>query len=144
LSLLLRVGLYAKTTTPSPLPGYPARATRYNPFVPVHIIIAFVNPAHTTPWARSWPLPFLPPAPYTTGGVIMNILNPRPVKNVQDETEDRADGSLFIRVRVYFLGLRSYNVIMIIVLWCTPRRRRANYVRTEPLHSIVRFDNILH
>ncbi|KAL4098962.1 hypothetical protein QTP88_023468 [Uroleucon formosanum] len=46
LSLLLRVRLYAKKTTPSSLPGYPARATRYNPFVPVHIIIAFVNPAY--------------------------------------------------------------------------------------------------
>jgi len=31
---------------PSLLPGYPTRATRYNPFVAAHIIIAFVNPAH--------------------------------------------------------------------------------------------------
>jgi len=140
--------LYTKTAMPSPLPGYPARATRYNPFVHVHIIIAFVNPVLLPRGAGD--LSAAVSATCTThqpwwcnnGHVI--LLNSRPghrEKTNKYIIETCKDGDRYTRdayTRPVYSGpwgSSSYN--RKIILRCTPCRQLENYICDEPLRSIL-------
>jgi len=140
--------LYTKMTMPSPLPGYPARATRYNPFVHVHIIIAFVNPVLLPRGAGDLSAAVSATCtthhPWWCNNEHVILLSSRPghyeKKNKYIiETCKGGDRSYFVRVYtpgvLWALGSRSYN--RKIILRCTSCRQLENYVCNEPLRYIL-------